>query len=197
MRQYLSIKRPYKFIIACLVGILLVAFYPSDLASYRTGNKQPLPGWVELTDSQLRFINTIAQIGLPILLQDREGMVQLIALAVTTTIATHGSKYLINDVSISGTRLGERPYSPASNNNMPSGHSSMASCAAYFVARRYGWRHLIYLLPIMLMTMSARVMLDAHTISAVIAGCLIGLLCAAWWTSPYKKPQAVAAEEAK
>lgn len=194
MRQYLSIKRPYKFIIACLAGILLVAFYPSDLASYRAGEKQPLPGWVELTDSQLRFINTIAQVGLPILLQDREGIVQLVAVAITTTIATHGAKYLVNDVTISGTRLGERPYSPASNNNMPSGHSSMASCAAYFVARRYGYWHLLYLLPITLLTMAARVMLDAHTISAVLTGFLIGLVGAAWWTSSYKKPKAVSEE---
>jgi lipid A 1-phosphatase len=62
----------------------------------------------------------------------------------------------------------------------------MASCAAYFVARRYGLWHALYLIPIMLLTMSARVMLDAHTISAVLTGCLIGLICAAWWTSPYQ-----------
>jgi lipid A 1-phosphatase len=186
IRDYLPKQRPMKFIAACLIGILFCALYPTDLASYRTGDKPPLPAWVEVTDTQLRFINTIAQIGLPLLMQDKAGMIQLAYVAVTTTIATHGLKWILDDVAIAGTRLGERPYSPDSRHNMPSGHSSMASCAAYFVARRYGLWHALYLIPIMLLTMSARVMLDAHTISAVLTGCLIGLICAAWWTSPYQ-----------
>ncbi len=186
LRDYLPKQRPMQFIAACLIGILVFALYPSDLASYRPGHARPLPAWVEVTDTQARFINTIAQAGLPLLLQDKAGLVQLAYVAVTTTIATHGLKWMLNDVTIAGTRLGERPYSPDSENNMPSGHSSMASCAAYFVARRYGWWHLLYLAPITLLTMAARYMLDAHTISAVLTGCLIGLLCAAWWTSSYR-----------
>nr|WP_284702424.1 phosphatase PAP2 family protein [Herbaspirillum aquaticum] len=68
---------------------------------------------------------------------------------------------------------------------MPSGHSSMASSAMYFVGRRYGWWHLIYMLPILLMTMFARVALDAHTISAVLAGALAGIVGAALFTSSF------------
>jgi lipid A 1-phosphatase len=182
-----SIRRPYWLIAICALIILFDALYPSDLASYRDNDtRQSLPGWVELTDTQMRFTNTIAQVALPLLLRDGAGMMQLVAVAITATAATHGLKWLLNDITISGTRLGERPYSPASNHNMPSGHSSMASCAAYFVARRYGYWNLLYLLPITLLTMAARVMLEAHTVAAVIAGCLIGIICAAWWTSPYQ-----------
>lgn len=184
IRDHLPKQRPMKFITACLLGILLFALYPSDLASYRTGGKQPPPAWAEVTEAQLRFINTIAQIGLPLLMQDKTGMVQLAYVAVTATIATHGLKWILDDVTIARTRLGERPYSPDSRHNMPSGHSSMASSAAYFVTRRYGLWHALYLIPILLLTMSARILLDAHTISAVLTGCLIGLICAAWWTSP-------------
>jgi lipid A 1-phosphatase len=74
---------------------------------------------------------------------------------------------------------------------MPSGHSSMASCATYFVCRRYGLWHALYLLPILLLTMYARVALNDHTVSAVIVGALVGFVTAALFTSPYKPDDAV------
>jgi len=188
-RDALPKKRPMGFIAACLVSLLVAVFYPSDLASYRETLNNERPFWVEPTETKLRFVNTLAQVAMPLLMRDKEGMVQLLALGVATTVGTQGLKRIVNDVHVGGTRLGERPYAPDSEHNMPSGHSSMSSCAVYFVARRYGWRHLIYLLPILLLTMGARLMLDAHTLSAVIAGCLIGLICAAWFTSPYRKPK--------
>ncbi|MDD2929263.1 MAG: lipid A 1-phosphatase LpxE [Sideroxydans sp.] len=186
-RDSLPKKRPMGFIAACLLSLVACVFYPSDLASYRTNLNAEGPFWVEPTETKLRFVNTIAQIGLPLLLRDKEGMVQLLTLAVATTVATQGLKRVVNDIEVGGTRIGERPYAPDSRHNMPSGHSSMSSCAVYFVARRYGWRHLFYLVPILLLTMGARLMLDAHTLSAVLAGCLIGIICAAWFTSPYRK----------
>ena len=186
-RDSLPKKRPMGFIAACALSLLVCVFYPSDLADYRETLNNERPFWVEPTETKLRFVNTIAQVAMPLLLRDKEGMVQLLALAVTATVATQGLKRIVNDVEVGGTRLGERPYAPDSRHNMPSGHSSMSSCAVYFVARRYGWRHLFYLVPILLLTMGARLMLDAHTLSAVLAGCLIGFICAAWFTSPYRK----------
>lgn len=186
-RDNLPKKRPMGFIAACLLSLVVCVFYPSDLASYRETLHAERPFWVEPTETKLRFVNTIAQVAMPLLLRDKEGMVQLLALAVTATVATQGLKRVVNDIEVGGTRIGERPYAPDSRHNMPSGHSSMSSCAVYFVARRYGWQHLLYLLPILLLTMGARLMLDAHTLSAVLAGCLIGFICAAWFTSPYRK----------
>jgi lipid A 1-phosphatase len=186
-RDNLPKQRPMGFIAACALSLLVCVFYPSDLPSYRTNLDAERPFWVEPTETKLRFANTIAQVAMPLLLRDKEGMVQLLTLAVATTVGTQGLKRIVNDVHIGDTRLGERPYAPDSRHNMPSGHSSMSSCAVYFVARRYGWKHLFYLVPILLLTMGARLMLDAHTLSAVLAGCLIGFICAAWFTSPYRK----------
>jgi membrane-associated phospholipid phosphatase len=186
-RDNLPKQRPMGFIAACALSLLVCVFYPSDLASYRETLNNERPFWVEPTETKLRFVNTIAQVAMPLLMRDKEGMVQLLTLAVATTIGTQGLKRIVDTVHVGDTRLGERPYAPDSRHNMPSGHSSMSSCAVYFVARRYGWRHLFYLVPILLLTMGARLMLDAHTLSAVLAGCLIGFICAAWFTSPYRK----------
>lgn len=187
LSEYLPKQRPMGFIAACVVSIVVCMFYPSDLASYRKNIGAELPPWVEPTEHGLRFVNTAAQIAMPLLLRDKEGMVQLLYIAVSATIATQGLKRILNDVHVGGTRIGERPFSPESSHNMPSGHSSMSSCAVYFVARRYGLWHALYLVPILLLTMAARIMLDDHTLSAVLAGCLIGLACAAWFTSQRRK----------
>jgi lipid A 1-phosphatase len=117
-----------------------------------------------------------------VVLGDKVGLVQLLYVAAAGVITTHGLKFLLNDRWIGRTRLGERPNHR--DHNMPSGHSSMVSCAVYFVWRRYSpWLGLL-LSAFMLVTMYARVMLNAHTVSAVIAGALAGLLAAALFTSP-------------
>lgn len=183
-RAYAEVQAPRRFMIACAIGVALSGLYPSDVASYRAG---AIPGdgsIARITDSYLRFINTAVQFGLPLVLEDPIGFVQAVYVTAATTVATHGLKRLTDRWQIGGTRLGERPL--GGQPNVPSGHSSMASCAAYFVSRRYGWRHLFYLLPILFLTMYARVALEAHTISAVIAGALLGLLVAALFTSRRK-----------
>jgi membrane-associated phospholipid phosphatase len=127
------------------------------------------------------------QIAVPILLADKAGMIQLAYIAVTATVATHGVKRLVNDWTLFGTRIGQRPGGEDSKHNAPSGHSSMASCAAYFVCRRYGLWYAFLLVPILLLTMYARVMLNDHTISAAISGALLGLLTAAIFTTKFRK----------
>lgn len=157
--------------------------YPTDLKSYgATNESNPVRVYYE----NIRFINTAAQIALPLLLLDKIGLAQLVYVAVSTAVATHGMKRLLNNVVVGKTRLGERPSGSTSQQNMPSGHASMASCAAYFVCRRYRWLHALYLIPILLLTMYSRVALNNHTISAVIAGALVGFLIAAIFTSRRK-----------
>ena len=141
--------------------------------------------WSEWVEHQGRFVNTALQIGLPLLLRDWAGLKALIWVGLTATAGTHGAKRLFDDVVISGVRLGQRPSGPDSRHNFPSGHSSLASSGAVFVARRYGWRWLWLLLPMTLATMFARLEFDAHTLSAVIAGAAIGLLC----TWPFSRPR--------
>lgn len=184
LSAYTQVQRPKRFIFACLMAILFCVPYPSELESYRASDQDLPQPVIRLTEDYLRFTNTVVQIALPVLLKDKIGMIQLVYVGVSSTIATHGLKRLADQRVVRNVRLGERPNRPDSHHNMPSGHSSMASCAAYFVCRRYGLIHGLYLVPILILTMYARVELNAHTVSAVLAGALIGLLTSAIFTSP-------------
>jgi lipid A 1-phosphatase len=180
---YAKTQRPVALIVFLLFGIVLSAIYPTDLESYPVlprGTSVPME--VTLTEDYIRFVPTAIQIALPFVLRDKVGLVQLLYVAVSTTIATHAAKRLLDSVWVEDTRLGQRPH--GGSLNMPSGHSSMASCAVYFIGRRYSLRLGLLLSVILGLTLYARVMLNAHTISAVIAGALLGCLTAAWFTSP-------------
>jgi membrane-associated phospholipid phosphatase len=180
---YAQVDRPWRFILGCVLGIVLCSLYPTDLQSYGTARENDL---ARVSYHDLRFINTAAQVALPLLLRDKIGLVQLVYVGISTTLATHGLKRLLNNSVVWGSRLGERPTGINSQHNMPSGHSSMASCAAYFVCRRYRWTHALYLIPILLLTMYSRVALNQHSVTAVIAGALVGFLMAALFTSHRK-----------
>ncbi len=180
-----------------MVSFLASTLYPTDLAGYvsREGISRA-PETAHFTERYVRYLNPVLQVGLPLLLRDKVGMIELVKVAIATTLATQVMKHALNNVSVMGTRLGERPTSTPdkpptdfadSNFNMPSGHSSMASCGAYFVSRRYGWKWALIVFPILLLTMFARVSLDKHTLSAVISGALLGILVSAIFTTPYRK----------
>lgn len=184
MKQaYSQVQRPKKFIFACLFWIVLCLPFPTDLQSYRAPHPHHDLPLVHFTENYLRYTNTIVQIALPILLKDKIGMIQLLYVGISSTVATHGLKRLVDKWEVRETRLGQRPNRLNSRHNMPSGHSSMASCAAYFVCRRYGLKHALYLIPILLLTMHARVALNDHTVSAVLVGALLGFVTAAIFTS--------------
>jgi len=186
---------------------LMCMLYPSDLDAYRaTPPMASASAWlsevtnvpvesmhpwlkqaVDWVEHNGRFIETGAQILVPLVLLDKVGGVQLLYLGVATTAVTQISKRLFNGVTVAGTRVGERPK--GGNKNVPSGHSSMAASALGFLWRRYGAFHIYYLLPILVATMMTRVFLSAHTISAVLAGALIGLVMAYVMTTPRPPPQ--------
>lgn len=182
-RAYNDVRIPRVFVLLCLSGVLVAGTYPSNLPSYRPIPAAGATPFVHFTNDYLRFANTLAQAGLPVFFGDEIGMAQVVYVALGTTAVTQGLKFLVNKWEFGGTRLGERPNGVTSNHNKPSGHSSMASCAVYYVSRRYGLWHLVYLVPIMLLTMYARVALGSHTVAAVIAGALVGLMMAAIFTS--------------
>ena len=183
---YRDVCRPFKTILCCTIAFVLVSLYPSD-HSIRLGEAAPtdVQKVARWTDDYGRFAITALQVALPILLADKVGLVQLAFVAVSTTVGTHSIKRLTNSWMINNTRLGQRPSSAESKHNIPSGHSSMASCGAFFVCRRYGMRYALFVIPAMLLTMFARVVLDAHTISAVLSGGLLGLIFTLLFTSRY------------
>ncbi|MEZ5676467.1 MAG: phosphatase PAP2 family protein [Thalassovita sp.] len=170
---------------AVLISIAVgAALYPSDMNgtySYSKGGQgMPLVTGVE---DYGRHVNTVVPFGAALILRDWGGIRQLATITIAGIAATHGPKRALNNVTINGTRLGQRPSSPDSNHNMPSGHSSLASAGAYYAMRRYSiWLGLLTI-PVMLLTMYARYMLDAHTVSAVIAGAATGILIAALFSS--------------
>lgn len=188
---YAQVRQPIALIVFLLCATILSAIYPSVLDTYlvrQPGSSPPVE--VTLTEHYLRYVPTGVQIALPLLLGDKVGAVQLFYVAVSTTVVTHGVKQVLKGQWVGNTRLDQRPN--GGSKNMPSGHSSMASCAVYFVGRRYRlWLGVAFSL-IVVLTMYARVMLNAHTISAVIAGALIGCMTAAWFTSPRGPPQRLA-----
>ncbi len=174
--------------LCCGVLALACAFYPTNHAQdYAQSKGGKARADVQFIEHYGRHINTVLMVAVPLLQRDAVGIAQFLQAGLASTIATHGTKYLLNDVVVDGTRLGQRPLKPNSSNNSPSGHSSLASFAAFFVARRYGWYWLLLMLPITLLTMWTRVQLDAHTISAVFAGLLIGPAICLWLVSPKKR----------
>ncbi|MDI1301312.1 MAG: phosphatase PAP2 family protein [bacterium] len=179
-RAYAQTTIPKRVVFACVIGFIFCLLAPVNLQSYGHPSNNEV---VVFNDSYLRFTNTAVQIAIPVLLADKIGMMQLVYVGISTTVATQGLKRILDKWEIWGTQLGERPKGPTKRHNMPSGHSSMAACAVYFVCRRYGFVHALYLTPIMLLTMYSRVALNDHTVTAVIAGALIGFLMAAIFTS--------------
>lgn len=173
--------------LAWLAVVLAVAcaLYPSDHEhDYQTSRGGEQEASVMVVEEGVRHLNSLMAIALPLIHRDLVGLAQLAVVAVVGTAATHIPKRLCNDWVIAGTRLGQRPHRHDSKGNVPSGHSSLASCAAFFVCRRYGWRWAWLLLPITLATMWARVMLDQHTMSAVFAGLFVGVAVALFFVKP-------------
>jgi len=156
-----------------IVVFLLALVMPSPPIAL--SNNQTAPDWVHWVENQGRFTNTILQVALPVITRDLVSLKALAWVALTGTAATHGLKHSMNLVEINGVRLGQRPSNENSRHNFPSGHSSMASSGAVFVAVRFGWYWLLLLLPITFATMYARIVLDAHTLTAVIAGAALGV----------------------
>jgi len=122
-----------------------------------------------------------------VVLRDWRGAGQLAGVVVAGIAASHGPKRLLNDVTIMGTRLGQRLSGPQSRHNMPSGHSTLASAGGCFMARRFSLWFLLFCLPVTGLTMYARVMLEAHTLSAVFAGGMIGAVVALLFTAKRKR----------
>ena len=187
LRQPIKVFHTYTVPIVLLVTIILISsLYPSDLENdYSTSRGGEDISFVVSTEKYGRHINTLLPFALAIISKDKAGFKQILVIAVSGIIASHGPKRILNNVKIMGTRLGQRPFSSTSKHNTPSGHSTLAGATAYFVMRRYSWWFAVIVIPVLLCTMYARVMLDKHTISATLAGAATGLLVAALFSTKF------------
>ena len=178
LRQPLIVLKQHTMaVFLAFLVIVSSTVYPSDMKNdYSVSRGGQSSKLVMFTEEYGRHINTLLPFATIVVLRDWTGLKQIAVVTVAGIVASHGPKRLLNDVTVMGTRLGERPSSPNSKHNMPSGHVTLASAGAYFMMRRYSFWFGLILIPVMLLTMYARVMLDAHTISAVISGAVTGML---------------------
>jgi len=175
-------------IILLVLIILVSSVYPSDLENdYSQSRGGEDIEFVVLTEKYGRHINTLMPFALAVISRDKSGLKQIFVIAVSGIVASHGPKRFLNNVQIMGTRLGQRPFSSTSKHNTPSGHSTLAGATAYFVMRRYSWWFAVIVIPVLLCTMYARVMLDKHTISATVAGAATGLLVATLFSTSFSE----------
>ena len=179
-------RRPAVYIVA-FAAVIAAAVYPSDLdvRHMEPGGGTPLQT-AQFTENYARHVNWILPLALAAVSRDVTGLKQIAAITVAGTAATHIPKRLLNNVVIMGTRLGQRPVSAASSHNMPSGHSALSAAGAYFLARRYSLWFAIVGITVLLLTMYARIALDAHTVSATIAGAGTGVIAAALFSTKKK-----------
>lgn len=182
------VRRHTASVALALLVIVSATIYPSDMENdYATPRGGQSSSVVMVTEEYGRHLNTLLPFATIIVLRDWNGLKQLAVVTVAGIAASHGPKRLLNDVTVMGTRLGERPRSPNSQHNMPSGHSTLASAGAFFMIRRYSLWFSLIVIPIMVLTMYARVMIDAHTISATIAGAMTGMLITALFTTKWRR----------
>ena len=99
-----------------LTGLLIGAamFYPSDLTrDYSICRSEHYSTVVQGTEKYLRHVNAMLPIATIVVLRDWRGAGQLAGVVVAGIAASHGPKRLLNDVTIMGTRLGQRPSGPS------------------------------------------------------------------------------------
>jgi len=129
---------------------------------------------VEAVGDAATVILVAAAGGVPLLLQDREGMVQLVksaALGLTTTMAL---KYSIH----------ERRPDGDDNRSFPSAHSSASFTAAEYLRKRYGWEYGLPAYGLATFVAYSRVEADKHYVHDVLAGAAIGIASSYLFTTP-------------
>lgn len=193
--SFKKLKVPKLAVLLAILFFVVVAYFPVDNEFYSTPREPDSGKFEYFTEHYMRYSNTILGFAVPLLARDPVGLVQVTMVTGSSVATTYSLKKLLNNqTTIDGSRrLGERPRKEKNSFNMPSGHSNMASIGLFFVARRYGFKSLAMKLTIAFMvfvliaTMYTRVMLDAHTITATIAGATVGLISALLFSSPKKE----------
>jgi membrane-associated phospholipid phosphatase len=112
--------------------------------------------------------------GMPLLLDDRQGLVQLIKAAALDLTATMALKYSVH----------ERRPDGGDNRSFPSAHSSVAFTSAEYLRKRYGWEYGIPAYALAGFVASSRVAADKHHVHDVLAGAAIGIASSCLFTTP-------------
>ena len=129
----------------------------------------------------LQFVIPAASLGIAGCKKDSQGAVQLAKTMVTNQVATEVLKRSLNNVTVGGARLGERP--DGGDKNFPSGHTSASFAGAWQIQKRYGVKYAAVPLVMASFVGYSRVDAKRHTVAGVLAGGLVGIASAEFFTT--------------
>lgn len=130
----------------------------------------------------IEVINSVATVAIK---KDKEGAKQLAYTLGTSAAVTEIGKNAFNNVTIGGTRLGERPN--GGDKNFPSGHTSWTTANAWFIYKRYGIKYAALPIAGAIFTGYSRIEAEKHTMAGVLSGALVGVLSAEFFTTSFNQ----------
>lgn len=113
--------------------------------------------------------------GLSQLEGDKQGQTEFYWSLGSTLVTTELLKHTIN----------ERRPNGKDNNSFPSGHTSVSFQSATYVQQRYGWKTSLPFYAVASYVGWSRVHSDEHYTKDVLAGALLGIVNARYFTHPY------------
>jgi len=119
----------------------------------------------------------VAAGGIPLLLDDREGLLQLVKSASLDLAATMALKYAVH----------ERRPDGSDNHSFPSAHTSVAFTSAEYLRKRYGWEYGLPAYGLASFVAYSRVEADKHYFHDVLAGATIGMASSYFFTTANQK----------
>jgi lipid A 1-phosphatase len=117
-------------------------------------------------------------------LSNKEGIKQIFMVSAATFVTTQVLKTGLNNVRIGDKKLGDRP--DGGGNNFPSGHTSSAFSAAWYIKKRYGLKNAAIPLIGAAFTAYSRVHSKKHDVAAVVGGALLGIAVAEVFTGKFE-----------
>jgi len=132
---------------------------------------------IEAVGDGAMVLVAVAAGGIPLLLDDREGLLQLVKSASLDLAATMALKYTVH----------ERRPDDSDYHSFPSAHSSVAFTSAEYLRKRYGWEYGIPAYGLASFVAYSRVEADKHYVHDVLAGAAIGIASSYLFTTPNLK----------
>jgi membrane-associated phospholipid phosphatase len=129
---------------------------------------------VEAVGDVATVVVAVAAGGMPLLLQDREGMLQLVKAAAVDLTTTMALKYAVH----------ERRPDGEDNRSFPSAHSSVSFTAAEYLRKRFGWEYGLPAYGLATFVACSRVEAEKHHVHDVLAGAAIGIASSYLFTTP-------------
>lgn len=130
---------------------------------------------IEVAGNVLQYVLPATAAGLTLGYKDSKGALQLGESAALTLGVTYGLKYAVDERRPNGGRY-----------SFPSGHTSIAFCAAEFMRKRYGWEYGIPAYALASFVAYSRVESRQHHPQDVVAGAAIGMISSNIFTRSYR-----------